>query len=70
MFGEHNLTLRVYVAYELGGKYRLNLHHDSKDTIAHAKAVMSTDDWNLFAKCLKYLDYGELLVCKGSTTIH
>ena len=56
MFGEHNLTLRVYVAYELGGKYRLNLHHDSKDTIAHAKAVMSTDDWNLFAKCLKYLD--------------
>ena len=70
LFEETNITLKRYVSYELGDKYKIDLHDNSELSISHAREIMSSDDWNLFANCLKYPNYGALLVCKGTMTRH
>lgn len=70
LFEEPNITLIRYVACELGNKYEIDLDEDSDTSIFHAREIMSVDDWNLFVNCLKYPNYGALLVCKGTMTRH
>lgn len=56
-------TLREHVEENIRIKYNIDVRHE---TIHKAMGMLSENDWQLYKKCMKYPNYGSIIVNKCS----